>query len=883
MSEASKVVFLFNWILRTDGDVVVDCFIFEKSTKLESSKPERRTKIWFTHDKKFLRPFRFEVFQGNRSSYKSEKLATKLLKHARLIIISPDDQPPNIKEFLEYTKSFGLPNPKLVKICPICLKDRQRVTIIKSGQEYQFFGKIVCKSCAQREIRDDYNRRGIEITQSTRNFYTKQLENTRSVDKSVSILEEDSPVRDESAINTLYDVIGADKSFQAISLKDFLQAEHKISSKLMKAWYDEGVKTLLPVQQIAINKGLLNYKDLLVIAGTSSGKTFVGELAGIHNLRYRKSKFVFLTPLVALTNQKYELFRKRYTPFGYRVGVRVGMSKIEVEGEDKAIVDSNFRSSDIIVGTYEAFDWIIRSGQISKAGDIGVLVIDEVQLLGDEQRGQQLDGMLARIRFLFPNCQIICLSATIGNPKELAKELRLSLVEYNARPIPLERHLVITEKLEEKERRIAKLIKDDGKRKSSTGYYGKSLVFTNSRKRAQQLAAILRSELLKSTYYHAGMTFTDRKKVEKGFEKGKYDVVTTTAALGAGVDFPVSQVIFETPGMGARWLKTSEFHQMIGRAGRFGFHDLGRTYLFVTPGSKIYTAMDFSEEQIGFKLLTEPVEDIDLEIDFDTEADQIMALISANSPKTKLSLEDFYESLYYSTGQLEDIISTLQKLKMIIHKSGKYHITALGRASSESFLTPLIGYRIATETLKKSVLDVAVELTPFKSIHLSQSAHAEIEQLTKAKMSTRFLSDGILEVIFGTSDKGVWSRSLAQKVKVWTSTFFTCACKEYPYCSHAMYKISKTIVNLRLEGLTPKQIVIFIGKKYHLFAYAGDLYSWLYQLSHSLEAIKRLGLAMKKGKISQDSSKLAKSISKGRSKYKQSVKKKRSTKNVKKK
>ena len=140
-------------------------------------------------------------------------------------------------------------------------------------------------------------------------------------------------------------------------------------------------------------------------------------------------------------------------------------------------------------------------------------------------------------------------------------------------------------------------------------------------------------------------------------------------------------------------------------------------------------------------------------------------------------------------------------------------------------------------------------------------------------MSSRLLSDGVLDVIFGTSEKGLWTRSLAQKVKVWTSNFFTCGCKEYPYCSHPQYKISKMLVQLRLDGLTPKQIVAEIGKTYHLFAYPGDLYSWLDQLLHSIEAIKRLSMAMKKEKTVQESDKLARAISKGKSKYKQNVKK----------
>jgi len=41
----------------------------------------------------------------------------------------------------------------------------------------------------------------------------------------------------------------------------------------------------------------------------------------------------------------------------------------------------------------------------------------------------------------------------------------------------------------------------------------------------------------------------------------------TTAALGAGVDFPASQVIFDSLAMGIEWLTVQEFHQMSGRSG----------------------------------------------------------------------------------------------------------------------------------------------------------------------------------------------------------------------------------------------------------------------------------------------------------------------------
>ncbi len=64
-------------------------------------------------------------------------------------------------------------------------------------------------------------------------------------------------------------------------------------------------------------------------------------------------------------------------------------------------------------------------------------------------------------------------------------------------------------------------------------------------------------------------------------------MVVTTAALAAGVDFPASQVIFETLAMGKDWLKVGEFQQMQGRAGRPDYHDLGKVVILADPEDSI--------------------------------------------------------------------------------------------------------------------------------------------------------------------------------------------------------------------------------------------------------------------------------------------------------
>ena len=73
-----------------------------------------------------------------------------------------------------------------------------------------------------------------------------------------------------------------------------------------------GVTQLMPAQQLAVEAGLLRGKDLLVVAATASGKTFIGEMAGIKNYLEGRGRTLFLVPLVALANQKYERFTERY-------------------------------------------------------------------------------------------------------------------------------------------------------------------------------------------------------------------------------------------------------------------------------------------------------------------------------------------------------------------------------------------------------------------------------------------------------------------------------------------------------------------------------------------------------------------------------------------
>ena len=94
-------------------------------------------------------------------------------------------------------------------------------------------------------------------------------------------------------------------------------------------------------------------KDLLVVAATASGKTFIGEMAGIKNYLEGRGRMLFLVPLVALANQKYERFTERYGKFA-RTGLLTGTSRLNLP-ETRKVGDRNPQAP-VIVGTYEGVD-----------------------------------------------------------------------------------------------------------------------------------------------------------------------------------------------------------------------------------------------------------------------------------------------------------------------------------------------------------------------------------------------------------------------------------------------------------------------------------------------------------------------------------------------
>lgn len=181
---------------------------------------------------------------------------------------------------------------------------------------------------------------------------------------------------------------------------------------------------LTPIQEKSINSGLLNGKSLLACAPTASGKTLVATMAIVNILE--KGKAIYVVPLKALAKEKFNEYTSLLENTSYQVAISTGNTDS----------DSGYLSKyDLLVLTSEKLDSLLRH-RIDWLDKVKTVVIDEIHLLNDTSRGPTLEIILTLLQKLIKP-QIIGLSATIGNPKELAKWLKAELVIDNWRPVEL--------------------------------------------------------------------------------------------------------------------------------------------------------------------------------------------------------------------------------------------------------------------------------------------------------------------------------------------------------------------------------------------------------------------------------------------------------------
>lgn len=790
-----------------------------------------------------IRPYRFIIRQDNVETIKMPKDAIKIMRKQNVLLATKDE---NIEKMLN---SLNIPF-KYTHICRHCTFSGN-ITLINKSHSYKLYDEYICKSCAEEEILRVMELKGYK--KAVFPSFKKLLHKTHDLERVLNIFNPKfNPVKEEEL--TLYDTITVKKEkYPKINVKS-LKIPNKFKQMLSKK-----VKYLLPVQILALNAGLLENQNMLVVSATASGKTLVGELAGIPKALQHK-KFIYLTPLVALANQKYRDFKKQYGPLGLKVAIKVGSNRVKAKNE-LTISNKSVKDADIVVATYEGLDFLLRSGNYGQLSNIGTVVIDEIHMLDEQERGPRLNGLVNRLITIFPKAQLIGLSATVKNSKQIANNFKMKLVQYDQRPVPLERHLIFTKNEFEKNSLLAKFSKKEFNTKSSKGYHGQTIIFTNSRRKTHTISQQIQKRGVTSAAYHAGLSYSKKVKIEKDFADQKIATVVTTAALAAGVDFPAAQVLFETLRMGNKWLTNNDFSQMLGRAGRPSYHDRGKVILLPEIGKEYDNE---SEEEMAVKLLDSDVDDIVVEYSQEDSYEQVLADICAIKNSDVRNLESKYNKLD-SPLLFDEVLEVLLEKKLITSKNDNESVllpTRYGRAVSMSFLDIVKADYIKKHITQDPLLTVET-IESFESAYLSNRLISRVSKAMKTNVSTRLFADSTL-VILTTGDLlAKLDPQYVDKILAIQVDFMDCKCKERPFCKCLEKNISHHILKRRLQGWNPNRISKEFMSLYDIHIYPGDIFTWLDQAIRTLEAISRIAKAFNNKKVNVNCNRLIKKIERG--------------------
>ena len=491
----------------------------------------------------------------------------------------------------------------------------------------------------------------------------------------------------------------------------------------------EGIEKLNPPQRLAVEKGLLEYRNLVVASPTASGKTLIAELAFLKTILEKRKKAVYIVPLRALAYEKYKDFNK------YRnLGIKVALSVGDYDSKDPWLVNH-----DLIIVTVEKLDSLLRH-KPDWVRDVGLVVADEIHLLNDEGRGPTLEVVLTKLK-RETKAQILGLSATINNAEEIAEWLDAELVRSDYRPVKLYEGVYDGEWvrfLEKKDRKIGDKERGEVLLAEETVARGKqALIFLASRRNAEKTAEEVgrfvkkfltekeREELKEVAekilsvpshptrqcerlancvkngvaFHHAGLQHGQRVLVEDSFRKNLIKVIAATPTLAAGVNLPAWRVLIRDakryyPGYGAVYIPVLEYQQMAGRAGRPRYDKEGEAILI---GKNEIEAQELEErfilgepENIYSKLSVEPI-----------LRTHVLSLIST-TVRNEEQLMDFFSQTFfaYQYGDLsrieemiENILDRLEEQKFIVRDSG-LGVTRIGKRVAELYLDPETAYKL---------------------------------------------------------------------------------------------------------------------------------------------------------------------------------------------
>lgn len=344
-----------------------------------------------------------------------------------------------------------------------------------------------------------------------------------------------------------------------------------------------------PIQRMVIPR-VMESHDVLILSETGSGKTESALLPIFDRMQRGSLKPIstlYITPLRSLNRDLLKRILWWSRKLDFDVSVRHG----DTSQYERSMQAQN--PPDLMISTPETLQAIL-TGKLMRShlANIKFIVIDEVHELVSSKRGVQLAIGLERLKKLIlagggKPPQIVCLSATVGNPEEVA-----AYFMTNAHIVNTERGSKVSilveapaSKGETSETRA--FMSEESKKRldymaSTVGERNSVLIFTNTREAAERLSSRLKAlnPNLPLQTHHSSLSREVRMKAEDDFKSGKLKALLCTSSLELGIDIGLVDFIIQ-------YNSPRQVSKMLQRVGRAG-HTLDRT----SEGVIITTGVD---------------------------------------------------------------------------------------------------------------------------------------------------------------------------------------------------------------------------------------------------------------------------------------------------
>ncbi|KAM9142557.1 helicase POLQ-like isoform 1-T1 [Pangshura tecta] len=397
-----------------------------------------------------------------------------------------------------------------------------------------------------------------------------------------------------------------------------------------------GIEKLYEWQHTCLTlESLQQRKNLIYSLPTSGGKTLVAEILILQELLCRQKDVLMVLPYVAIVQEKVWALSS--------FGIELGFLVEEYAGSKGRFPPIKRRmKKSLYIATIEKGHGLVNSLiETGRVGDLGLVVVDELHMLGEGSRGAILEMILAKILYISKTTQIIGMSATLNNVGDLQQFLQAEYYSNNFRPVELKEYVKIQDSIYEVDdkaengltfSRLLNFKYSSNLQKMDPDHLialvtevipnYSCLVFCPTKKNCENVAEMIckylnkeyknqreneKQDLIKDlknigkgslcpvlkrtipfgiAYHHSGLTSDERKRIEEAYSTGVLCLLTCTSTLAAGVNLPARRVILRAPYVATEFLKKNQYKQMIGRAGRAGIDSAGESILIVQEKDK---------------------------------------------------------------------------------------------------------------------------------------------------------------------------------------------------------------------------------------------------------------------------------------------------------